>query len=252
MAKSSKGSTQLLPVTFDDLPSIVALSELAFPFDPTNNLELLPLPLPSLRNARLLKRLEWMWGDQDCRMIKAVDLSRKEEEGRGIVGLAQWLIPGSQVLSLFRRGRHRLLEKAVEEDQRWNVSEQEEQWAWEGVNASVWESVFVATDKDRKEIMQGRGHWFLCPLWVIPTRRHEGIATLLLKEVLDTHPTIPVYLEATTYGQPVYEKLGFKVVFTKEGNEIKYPRMVRRGTGGDGRSLCSEDEEGGGAAVLVE
>lgn len=73
-------------------------------------------------------------------------------------------------------------------------------------------------------------HRLLAPLCVKPSAQGRGVGTSLLRHLNDlvdaSSPAVPVYLDASKAGQPVYLKEGFEY-FGEEGRP--FPGMVRWG-----------------------
>lgn len=56
-------------------------------------------------------------------------------------------------------------------------------------------------------------HAYIHNMYVVPEKRRQGVASMLLQETIDYIKTTPakrVLLHATDMGRPVYEKFGFK------------------------------------------
>ncbi|RAL13812.1 GNAT family N-acetyltransferase [Aspergillus homomorphus CBS 101889] len=90
---------------------------------------------------------------------------------------------------------------------------------------------FGGCDAVRREVMRGRGHYYLDMLVTHPEHQRRGAATMLVRwgcELADRTGT-PVYIDATRAGVPVYERLGFAVV--RQDAEAELFHMVREAGG---------------------
>ncbi|CDZ96455.1 GNAT domain [Phaffia rhodozyma] len=89
----------------------------------------------------------------------------------------------------------------------------------------------------RRDYFLGKPHWFLELIYVHSDHQGQGVGKALLQWGIDQAESqgVPIYLEATEPGRPVYEKNGFRVVTWsslpgKDGTEVgavKWPCMVR-------------------------
>jgi GNAT superfamily N-acetyltransferase len=89
----------------------------------------------------------------------------------------------------------------------------------------------------RKKWMGTRPHGLLLYMAVLPEWRRQGASTRCVQWGIDRCQElgIPAYLEASTEGKLVYEKLGFEVMdeapFTWHGQEESFPVMIKWPTG---------------------
>lgn len=118
--------------------------------------------------------------------------------------------------------------------------EEKEREDWKGVDWEKWNQCWDEWDAVRQQFMNGREHWYLVPLWVLPQYAGQGIGRLLLQEKIDecdsTTPSTPIYLEASKEGKYLYPKLGFV-----QYGESYYEEMVRWGKGNEeGEKWCEE------------
>ncbi|BGP22640.1 acetyltransferase GNAT family [Rhodotorula toruloides] len=212
---AQKPEVELLPVTQEDLPLIAEGHLAAFPtfyapLEPSSE-----LPSHKIRVQRFTHRLSRILSRPDTLWTRA-NLATGPEKGK-FVGLAVWHKPGAPVVNPKRRWVEGVAEESAEDKE-----------AWEHVDMEAWEKVWTEWDAVRARIMDGKDHWYLCPVWVVPGYQGLGIGRKLMQQVLDLcdaqQPSTPIYLEASKEGKPLYEKLGFEVVGTSD-----YVEMVRWG-----------------------
>lgn len=170
------------------------------------------------------------------RLIKATlspsSPSFDAEHPHRIIGHAGWQTPernAQRILSFWRRDTASQLGWRARTG--WTDEEEDELWA--GVDVEKWDAGFLRFDRIREERMEGRRHWFLAPLWVVPEYRGRGLAGLLLRDVTDIadaeDPPTVVYLEAMKEARPLYARHGFEdvegegegVVMVRWGPKVK-------------------------------
>ncbi|PYI34291.1 acyl-CoA N-acyltransferase [Aspergillus indologenus CBS 114.80] len=98
-------------------------------------------------------------------------------------------------------------------------------------DGALCERFFGGCEAIREEVMRGRGHYYLDMLVTHPQHRRRGAATMLVRwgcERAD-RTGMPVYIDSTRAGVPVYERLGFVVV--REDTEAELFSMVREPRG---------------------
>ncbi|RAH48589.1 GNAT family N-acetyltransferase [Aspergillus brunneoviolaceus CBS 621.78] len=96
-------------------------------------------------------------------------------------------------------------------------------------DAALCERFFGGCERVRREVMAPRsgGYYYLDMLVTHPQHRRRGAATMLVRwgcELAD-RTGMPVYIDSTRAGVPVYERLGFVVV--REDAEAGLFSMVR-------------------------
>ncbi|EAU29938.1 predicted protein [Aspergillus terreus NIH2624] len=81
-------------------------------------------------------------------------------------------------------------------------------------DANACNALFGGCDLAREAIMKDRPHYYLDVLATHPNFRRRGAATMLLRWGCDQadRDGLPVYIDASEAGVPVYEKYGFQVV----------------------------------------
>ncbi|KAK4058674.1 hypothetical protein OIO90_000118 [Microbotryomycetes sp. JL221] len=192
-----------------------------------------PLPDHEVRLRRCIARLKIL-------LNSPTTFNRKATIDGNLVGIALWNKPGAPVHNLKRRIIQDMdgLTKPLNEDENWL-----------GLTSN-WEKTWSTWDHKRAELMQGKPHWYLAPIWVLPEYQNRGIAGKLLQasgkyhsqtlpltkvsvhsprqEVIDmadsTSPSTPIYLEASKDGAPIYARRGFQAV-----GDSEYVEMIRWG-----------------------
>ncbi|PYH49181.1 GNAT family N-acetyltransferase [Aspergillus saccharolyticus JOP 1030-1] len=98
-------------------------------------------------------------------------------------------------------------------------------------DAELCDRFFGGCDLVHKEIMDGRGHYYLDMLVTHPAHQRRGAATMLVRWGcnLADETGMSVYIDATRAGAPVYEMMGFVVV--REDAEAGLLSMVREPMG---------------------
>ncbi|PYH82554.1 hypothetical protein BO82DRAFT_391645 [Aspergillus uvarum CBS 121591] len=107
-------------------------------------------------------------------------------------------------------------------------------------DGSLCERFFGGCEVIRKEVMGERGHYYLDMLVTHPQHRRRGAATMLVRwgcELAD-RTGMPVYIDSTRAGVPVYERLEFVVV--REDAEAELFSMVREPRGSSSSSGVQE------------
>ena len=146
-----------------------------------------------------------------------------------ILGHAGWLTPSrithEGMFNLWRRDA--AFEFGWAKKMGWSTEEEAE--IWEHVDVEAWQGVFKSMDPKVKEVMGDEPFWFLAPIWVFPEWQKRGVATLLLKEVMDVtdneeRPT-PILLESFPDPRSFYEGLGWKGVEDPDKETV----VIRRG-----------------------
>ncbi|KAI2478858.1 acetyltransferase [Pyrenophora tritici-repentis] len=187
-------------------------------------------PAEHLRHALLAKRLLPAFKYAHIVFVKAVLVATGET-----IGVAGWSLPSNpDVHNLFRRsavehyGWQTLLG--------WSDAEVEEMWAHV---APDWNSEIEKDDDRRREVMDGKPHWYLAPLLVWPEYQGRGVGSRLMRWAIEkadaTVPATPMYLECMPSARAVYLHLGFE---TMDGC-----RMVRRGPGVTGMAESAEERD---------
>lgn len=80
------------------------------------------------------------------------------------------------------------------------------------LNFEAHRQILVEQDRKRKEIWgDDSNYWYCSGLSVDPDYQRRGLATILLKDILDRADAdgVPTYLEATPEGSKLYPSVGF-------------------------------------------
>ncbi|GAA6062051.1 hypothetical protein JCM10212_005036 [Sporobolomyces blumeae] len=218
MPLTPKIDVELKPVELSDLEVIAQgnIDTLA-PFH--DDME--PEPRLADRVERQARRLAKLLSHPQCHSTKAV-LASGPDRGK-LVGCALWQFTrrGDQPWNVKRR-----LVQPGSHDADKEVDALVEEELWRGVDVDKWDGCWTEWDTVREGFMKGAEHWYLVPLWVLPEYKGLGIGRLLLSEIIDrcdsVEPRVPIYLEASAEGKPLYEKLGFVQV-----GDSYYKEMIR-------------------------
>ncbi|OCK84084.1 hypothetical protein K432DRAFT_321022 [Lepidopterella palustris CBS 459.81] len=231
------GEVILSPVTEEDLLSLSEGYHAAFPKEWYDKLEP-PNLRPTdarIRHQRFATRMIPWLKEPHVLMTKAVlhpsSPSFDPSNPNRVIGHAGWLAPErtrDQILNFWRRDACEKLGWC--EKMGWSKEEEAELWA--GTNVEAWQENFLQYDRIRADRMRevAEGHWFLAPLWVVPDFQGRGVASLLLKEVIEiadrADPPQAMYLEAMPAARAIYERFGYRGV-EGEGHDfvmIRWPK----------------------------
>ena len=176
-----------------------------------------------IRIQRMAARLTPAITDPHHNFIKAVYVPTGET-----IGIAGWTLPSNPgVHNMFRR-------TAVEhygwqEKMGWSDAELEEMWSH--VSNETWSVQFGKDDETRREITEGKPHWYLAPLLTWPEWQGRGVGKRLMdwaiRQADAEEVSTPMYLESRPSARPVYMHLGF--VPCGEYNMLRRGPAVVRG-----------------------
>ncbi|KAI5478860.1 Env9p [Pseudohyphozyma bogoriensis] len=95
---------------------------------------------------------------------------------------------------------------------------------WADVNTTTWDAKLGDWDAARYRIMNGRPHWYLSPIWILPQYQRLGIGRRLMNEMLEriiqSGSSDAIYLEASEQGEYLYKTLGFVIEGQSEYKEM--------------------------------
>ncbi|CAM1505723.1 Fc.00g113600.m01.CDS01 [Cosmosporella sp. VM-42] len=183
---------EVLPATEEDLPRSIAIENVAYTTSAVNDV-LFPGPSPpEAGKARLTALTKQMSSKSSCRFMKVVDPDLPEEDKA--ISFALWFFW---------------------ETPRIGPSTPPRTWG-PGTNPEACKLFFGGMDKRRDEIMEGKPYVYLKLLHTDPKHQRRGAASMLLKWGLAEADRLglPIFLEASRDGRPLYEKVGFDVVET--------------------------------------
>ncbi|GAA5932707.1 uncharacterized protein JCM15063_002182 [Sporobolomyces koalae] len=220
-AQSQRVAIEIQDVTVADLDDISQGNiDLLAPFH--DEMEFQPF-LPD-RIARQSSRLALLLSNPLVQFRKAV----LKEDPTKLAGIALWMwTPAGQKPQNLKR---RFLETLPR-------TEDDDEDLWKGLDWEKWNKCWDEWDAVRDRFMNRREHWYLVPLWVKNEYQGQGIGRQLLIEKINeceqASATVPIYLEASKDGKPLYEKLGFE-----QFGESYYKEMIRWGTRGNEDDLA--------------
>ncbi|GAA5978283.1 hypothetical protein JCM10908_004297 [Rhodotorula pacifica] len=207
-------AVNVVPITKDDLVQVAEGNISMFPsfyegLEPASQ-----RPSHAVRVQRHARRFERVLDSPHTVCTKVVLAEPYGDKQAGeLVGIAVWSKPGAPVVNPKRRS---VLGPEYHGDAH----------SWEHVDMEAYEKIWTEWDDMRETLMQGKDHWYLCPIWVKDEYQGLGYGRVLIEHILkqcdQQTPTTPVYLEATPTGVGMYEKLGFVMVGKSE-----YVEMVR-------------------------
>lgn len=217
---SSRTSVEVLPVERSDLARCSEIMHLAFDGDPVMSSLYPPhLAQPYSKEERFRIRGKGMekqhFNNPGKVMLKAVD-----RESREILGVAIWAKPGTPIK----------LPTEEEEEKGEDDEKDLEFYPQAGFNMAM------AMSTKRREVFKDQPHWYLSFLFIDPKAQGKGVGSALLSWGLEqadkANPPLPVVLESSPVGRPIYEKKGFKLVDTILLKDIaEFPFMVRPAKG---------------------
>ncbi|KLJ11962.1 hypothetical protein EMPG_12887 [Blastomyces silverae] len=203
----------VLPATISDITSVYDVYFAAFKDDLIIDI-LYPRGVDAeLRKEHTAKTLQWWHGLTVTHTLKCVDT----DTGK-IVGMAVW--------DVYWRG------KTDEERKKPTIP-----WL-QGAEKERAEAFLGALWEMREKWLGGRRHVYCALLAVHPEHQKRGIGKLLMDWGLDIGEKLqlPVYLESTKAGVPLYTKLGFerlsqgallKAEVTHFASDVKAPLMAK-------------------------
>ncbi|OJD10146.1 hypothetical protein AJ78_08722 [Emergomyces pasteurianus Ep9510] len=203
----------VLPATISDIASAYDVYFAAFNGDLIFNI-LYPRGMDTeLRKEHTANTLQWWHGVTVQHTFKCVDT----DTGK-VVGMAVW--------DVYWRAR-------TDEERKRPTT------AWlEGAEKERAEAFLESMWKMREKLLGGRRHVYCSFLAVHPDHQRRGIGKPLMDWGLDVGEKLrlPVYLESTLAGLPLYTKLGFeklsqgaplKAEVTRLASDVKAPLMVK-------------------------
>jgi GNAT superfamily N-acetyltransferase len=126
-----------------------------------------------------------------------------------IIGVAGWAGPDLPIHNIFRRSATDFY--GWREKMSWTDAEIEEMWSH--VNDAKWSEQFAKDDGVRRDIVEGKPHWYLAPLLTFPEWQGRGVGKKLLNWAIEqadaTDPPTPMYLESRPTARAVYMHVGF-------------------------------------------
>ncbi|KAL7416453.1 acyl-CoA N-acyltransferase [Mrakia frigida] len=150
-----------------------------------------------------------------------------------LIGFAYWVGPTDRTATL--GGPTPEEELIAEEEGKKEKSEQQKEK--EKTMDLEFHKAFVGEAKRaRREIMEGREHWYLGLLFVDPAYQGMGVGSALLNYGISRADAagLPMYLESSNPGRAVYAAKGFEVVRmmeiddeNEEGGKLRWPAMLR-------------------------
>ncbi|KAF2198581.1 hypothetical protein GQ43DRAFT_443202 [Delitschia confertaspora ATCC 74209] len=204
--KLSREDVILSPVTADDAIAIAEGTYAAMKRQMDNYEPEELRPAHQVRLSRFAKRMTPAFAMPHTKWTKA---ALKSNPGL-IIGYCGWTTPEfGKAFNLLRKDA--ATEFGWVEQQGWSQAEFDDMWA--GTDVGRWQEHLILYDNLRKELLGSEGHWFLEPLWVLPEYQGRGVGGMLVKEVIEAIDSqdraVPVCLEASKEGKPLYERLGF-------------------------------------------
>ncbi|KAI9668291.1 MAG: hypothetical protein M1821_001111 [Bathelium mastoideum] len=171
--------------------------------------------------ASYIQRYEKAFSNGDVRIMKVVETPDRGEGGDGeeqeeeAIALAHWVFhlagseEGREYVEKERKGEH--------------VEEEETKYS------AVWRAELKrdfsgGMNRARREIMKDRPYIYLRGLAAKPAHHRKGAASMLLKWGIERSDGagLPIYLESSKKGKPVYEKFGFEILRVLEIDLEKY------------------------------
>ena len=144
--------------------------------------------------------VQWHRHPDKIKMLKVVDTDLPDgSPNRKIVGVSKW--------KFYPKGR---TGAELEEEKR----EKDEEPSPPGINGALAKEFFGEVARTRRENMGGRAYVLLDFLATLPQHSRRGIGAMHLKwgsEKAD-ELGLPMYLESSPMGRPLYERLGYEVI----------------------------------------
>ncbi|KAK9772228.1 putative N-acetyltransferase domain-containing protein [Seiridium cardinale] len=174
----------------------------------------------------------WLHHDQNGYTIKVVD-----SDTGAVVGMAQWEV-------FWRPGKDTLWKKPKGAE-----------WL-KGDKRTKAETVLIPNWNMREKLFGGRKHVYCVTMATHPDYQRKGIGRLLVQWGIDIAEQLglPVYLESTEQGAPLYEAVGFeklaheKLVYkaseTGQKEDIEVPLMVKMPSKANGLSYKAWADKG--------
>ncbi|KAI1010361.1 hypothetical protein LB503_005107 [Fusarium chuoi] len=131
--------------------------------------------------------------DPMCELLVATHKSSPDSKDEKVVSLAKWALPGAP------------------------IQDPPPAEAWPA-NGDLAVEFFGAMTRGHRKFMGDSPHYYLELICTHETWQRKGAGTLLLRWGMERADTdgLPCFLEATTKGKLVYEKLGFRVKAEEE------------------------------------
>ena len=204
---------KVLPATEADVPRLMEIQFAAFADSPWDHMiNETENNTPTTRQAAGNRLLNHMRTTPYAHVCKCVDTRSAE-----IVGSCIWDLHAEQRSKAEVAQDHDMLSMAWEQD------EEKRKRAY-AVTGMVMEG--------RRRTMENRPYGLLMYMCVDPKYQRRGAGSLLVRWGLDRCEElgIPAFLEASEYGAPMYDKLGYVVVATPqaviEGKVVQYQEML--------------------------
>ncbi|KAK5111238.1 hypothetical protein LTR62_005266 [Meristemomyces frigidus] len=213
----------ILPMADDDLLSAAETAGWSFGYEdnPFTNFTS-PEPIRPrndddhrIAQAKSASRFKEMVSGPDANLNMVMKIVQKGEEHK-VLGAAFWGLPGE---------RHKDLDKSK--------LEVEKLEAWSDIHEKNWNTLMNTFQAAKDEILkeQAAKCLYLKILFIHTDYQSAGLGKRLLQHGFDYADKfrIPVCLESSKAGRPVYERMGFKVekMIKVEGADLDSPFMVR-------------------------
>ncbi|KAI9375185.1 acyl-CoA N-acyltransferase [Aspergillus egyptiacus] len=177
------------PATRSDIPALAAINIHAFRNTPLHSNAFPNLPYDAVHAAKQQRYLRKL-AHPETHVLAAVD------ESGVVVGCARWLIPGVVRTTAAEAGHE---------------EKKEEEMLPEGTNREIYEGFFRVLEERGREFLR-EDDIVLEFLATHPDAQRKGVGKALLTWGMERADQLQrrIYLEATTEGLPVYEKLGWR------------------------------------------
>ncbi|EAS33305.3 uncharacterized protein CIMG_04329 [Coccidioides immitis RS] len=194
----SSATYEILPILESDLASISEIENLAFEGEEVSRI-VFASPNSATKEFRIQRLKKSLTEDPTTRFAKVVI-------GGKLAGIAQW--------NLHLDPNWHLKDEKKEEEGGADSQDKKNKNFPPGANVEACEEFFGWMYGARKRIMGGQKFLLLALLITRPEFQGRGVGSALLKDglaVADKY-NIPVWLEASPRGYPVYKKFGFQDV----------------------------------------
>lgn len=191
---------ELHPMQESDLDAFNEIMDLAFRSDVMGLLYPNGFSQADREHSKASTLKDWRKKPDEIKKMKVIDTDLPDDDPLGkIIGIADWT---------FHLHERNEAELDAEE------KESQEEGVPPGLNVAFAEHFFGEMAKGKRKILGGRPYVLMHILATHPRHHRRGVGAMQLKWgfAIADERNLPVYLEASPMGQPLYARMGFETV----------------------------------------